>query len=171
MKCFVLYINRDADYYTAPTLLNGISTRTYGTAMWNPEMNRQICRVPQDQWSMAMEEDVLKLSHLRGNVWLRAVEFEAADGGRFLSYQKALDHETEVAPAPVVQQIIPSGIPVTIEAVEKAGSQKLRDLARQSGMPGFRKLPKSDDLRPALVAFLRSQQPPVVVEENKAEAV
>lgn len=170
MKCSTLFLNRDADYGTV-TQLMGWSTTRYGSTNWDERYNKQVCRVPNEKWSMAMEEDILKLSHLRGNVWLRATEFETADGKRFLNYEKALAHESATHEAPSqAQQVIPSGIPVTIEAVEKAGSAKLRELARAASMPDFRKFSKADDLRPQLIAFLRAQEAPVIEEAKQVEA-
>lgn len=164
MKVFLLFISRDKDYYSAPTALKGWTGKQYGTAMWNPDATKQVCRVPFEQWNQAMEEDIAKLSHLPGNMWLRGLEFECADGTRFASLDKAVAHEGNPEPQPA--SVVPSGIPVSREFVERAGAEQLRDIAKAVKMPEYRKLPKSDELRPALLEYLG-----YTVEPKQAEAV
>lgn len=151
MKAIILFISRDKDFYAPPTALKGWTGQQYGTAMWNPEKSRQICRIPEDKWNAAMEEDIAKLCHLPGNIWTRGIEYVCEDGSIFTTLQKALEHEAQPANPPAV---VPSGIPITREFVERAGAEQLRKIADLLKVPGYRKLPKADDLRPVVLTFL-----------------
>lgn len=164
MKAFVLFINRDRDFYAPPTALKGWTGQQYGTATWHPERNRHVCRIAFEKWNQDMEDDITKLSHLPGNVWTRGFEFECVDGARFASLDKALAHDGNPEPQPA--SVVPSGIPVSREFVERAGAEQLRDIAKAVKMPDYRKLPKSDELRPALLEYLG-----YTVEPKQAEAV
>lgn len=169
MKRNVLCKAIESNYHSPPRPLVGRCGGTYGMAFWSPSHNAQVCRVSEEKWSMKVHEDILLMGIVPGNKWAIEDEFICEDGQTFSLLSEALEHEAN----PVIEQppvVVQSGIPVTIEAVEKAGSAKLRELARAAGMPNFRKFPKADKLRPELIAFLLAQIVPKV-EEKQAEAV
>lgn len=171
MKRNVLCINIGSAYHDPPRPLNGKNTGTHGMAFWSPSHNAQVCRVPEEKWSSKIHTDILLFAAIRGNTWAIIDEFVCEDGTAFEFLHEALAHEKAPKVEESAQTVIPSGIPVTIEAVEKAGSAKLRELARSAGMPNFRKFSKADELRPELIAFLQAQAVPAEVEEQQAEAV
>lgn len=162
MKRNVLCINIESDYHSPPRPLNGRCGGTYGTAFWSPSHNAQVCRVDDEKWSAAIHRDILQMGIVPGNKWAIEDEFICEDGAIFNTLTAALRHE-QTAPA---TSVIPSGIPVAREFVERASAIQLRDIASAVKMPGFRKLTTQEELRPALIEFLGYK-----IEPARAEAV